>query len=335
MTHRNWPKEHRALLAALMIMITAAMVVYVFVIRPEAVVVADIRGERDSLLKELTELTKKTPYPLDANRLQTMVEAAKSKLNGVKRKREDGTEYNTGLIARSSQVLEHATSMFDERIKREYTDVNTFMNQASRIGYRDELDELTHNLEGKQIILDKEVLGIGEDTDDEETYQLLLKVWTIDRLVNVLVEKGGLFIERRRLENKGGAEVPRGPFGLGGGGRFASEITALPTRYYILHKDDKAPYVLEFPIRVRVQGPLPTVCNAIRDLQADGNFLTVNRIVLETENPLNMAQRQPGSDGFVRTRNVVVMLEISSYFRPSGHAPTIQRSEVKTLPPGA
>lgn len=314
-------------------MVIAAIALYFLMLRPQALDVEDIRSSRDSLLKDLAEMTKETPYPHDVNWLKSKVKSAETRLNGTTRKRDDGTEYNTGLIALSAQVLEHATSMFDERIKREYTDISTFMNQVSRIVYRDELDELTRRLSDKQIILAPEVLGIGEDSDEEETYQLLLKVWTIDRIVSV-VEKNGLYVQRRQLASAGEAPV-RTPFGLGGGGRFASEITVLPTRSYILHKDDKAPYVLEFPIQIRVQGSLPTVCNAIRDLQADGNFLTVNRIVLETENPLLMGQRQPGDDGILRTRNVSVLLEVSSYFRPSGHAPSIQRNEYRTFPAGA
>jgi hypothetical protein len=297
-------------------------------------VVDDIRDERNSLLKELNDMTKETPYPLDAVRLSTLAENARRRLDGVTQKREDGTEFNNGLIARSQQVLERATGMFDDRIKREYTDISTFMNQVSRIVYRDELDELKRRLSEKQIILDEEILGIGENTDDEETYLLMLKLWTIDRMVSVLVEKNGLGIETRRLAPKEGAPAPRGPFGLGGGGRIASEITVLPTRFYILDREDTSPYVMELPVRIRVQGPLPTVCNAIRELQSNGNFMTVNRIILETENPLLMSQRQPGSDGFLRTRNVVVMLEVSSYFRPSGHAPTIRINEQKLLPAG-
>lgn len=322
-------------LAVLLALVIASAVAYFFLLRPKAMEVEDIRSERDSLLKELADMTKETPYPLDAVRLETMAENAKRKLDGVTQKNPDGSEFNNGLITRSRQVLERATGMFDERIKREYTDIATFMNQVSRIVYRDELDELKRRLSAKNIFLDEEVLGIGEDTADEETYLLMLKVWTIDRLVNVLVEKNGLAIESRRLAPKAGAAIPRGPFGLGGGGRNVSEITVLPTRFYILHKDDRAPYVMELPIRVRLQGPLPTICNAIRDMQSNGNFLTVNRIVMETENPLLLSERQPDSNGFLRTRNVVVMLELSSYFRPSGHAPTIRTSERKLLPAGA
>lgn len=321
-------------LAVLLALVIASAVAYFFLLRPKAILVEDIRSERNSLLKDLGDMTKETPYPLDAVRLQTMAEGAKRKLDGVTQKRPDGSEFNNGLVARSQQVLERATGMFDERIKREYTDISTFMNQVSRIVYRDELDELKRRLAAKQIVLDEEVLGIGENTE-EEIYQLMLKVWTIDRVVNVLVEKNGLAIESRRLTPKEGAAVPRGPFGLGGGGRIASEITVQPTRFYILHKDDPAPYVMELPIRVRFQGPLPTVCNAIRDLQSNGSFLTVNHIVMETESPLLLSERQPASDGSLRTRNVVVMLEVSSYFRPSGHAPTIRINEVKLLPAGA
>lgn len=332
MTNRDWPNEHRTALAVLMVLVIATVLAYFFLLRPHAVVVEDVRGERNALLKELQDMTKETPYPLDANRLQTMVANAKRQLDGITRKREDGSEYNTGLVARSKQVLEQATSMFDERIQREYTDISTFMNQVSRIVYRDELDELKRRLAGKKIALDEEILGIGEDTVDEETYQLMLKIWTIDRLVGILVEQNGLAIETRQLAGRGGAV--RAPFGLGGGGRQAAEITVLPTRFFILHKDDTAPYVMELPIRVRVRGPLATVCKAIVDLQANGNFMTANRMVLEVENPsLATSQQQPDSEGFLGTRDVVVTLEVSSYFRPSGHAPTARSTNEQTFRP--
>jgi hypothetical protein len=208
------------------------------------------------------------------------------------------------------------------------------MNQVSRIVYLDELNHLERTLKDKRITLDEEVFGIGEDTDTEETYQLMLKLWTVERLVNVLVDKHHLTIQVRRLTNKDEKQPARGPFGLMGG-RFASEITVLPTKAYILHEDDAEPYILEFPVRVRFSGDLTTVCQAIRDLQSDGNFMTVDRFVLETENPLETARRSPGNDGLLRSKNVTVMLEVSSYFRPSGHAPSIRLNKKGAPPPGA
>jgi hypothetical protein len=330
----NWPTEHRAALAIFLVLITGMVAVFFFVVRPKAVAVGDLQSGCDSLVQSLKKETKETQYPLDAGQLEAMLKRVKARLDGRTVKRADGTEHNTGLISQSKEVLAQATSMFDAGIKKEYTDVYTFMNQVSRIIYRDELNHLEESLKNKQIVLDEEVLGIGEDTDTEETYQLLLKLWTIEKLVNVLVDNHHLTIQARRLAAKDDKPPVRTPFGFMGG-RFASEITVLPTKAYILHEDDAEPYILEFPVRVRFSGDLPTVCQAIRDLQSDGNFMTVNRFVLEAEDPLTTSRRSPGSDGILRSKNVTVMLEVSSYFRPSGHAPSIRRDNSKTLPPGA
>jgi hypothetical protein len=329
----NWPPQHRTALTILLLALLATGGVYFFVIRPRAVEVADVRDGCEDLSADLKKATKETQYPLDAERLQTMLNSAKSRLDGVRRKRSDGVEVNTGLVATANRVLERATGMFDERIKSEYTEVGTFMNQVSRIIYRDELDRLRTDLQGKRVYLDDQILGIGEDSDTEETYQLLLKIWTVERLVDILVNKNRLAIQTRRLAPAEG-ETNRIPFGMRGG-RSASEITVLPTKAYILHEDDKEPYILEFPIRVRFSGTVDSVCEAISDLQKDGNFLTANRFVLEAESPPVWANRSPDKDGILRARTVTVMLEVSSYFRPSGHKPTIRKDKVRLLPAGA
>ena len=323
----NWPSEHRFALALALVILLGAAGAYFFLVRPRALAVQESRGEYSSLLKELKEKVKDSGYPLDASRLKAHAASRKLVL--------DGTRNNPGLVARAKSVLEHATGMFSEQIRDEYTDLATF-RQASSIVYRDELDQLTRELRGRKVFLDEEILGIGEDTTDIETFELLLKVWTVKKIVKILVEDHGLAIENRRLA--GQADQPASA--LGGmfgqrGGRFASEITVLPTRSYVLDTSDKEPYVLEFPVRVRFQGPLPTVCEAIESLQSESSFLTANRLVLETENPNLMANRRPGSDGMVRTRNVIVTLEISSYFRPSAEAPKVQQLRDNPLPRGA
>jgi len=333
----NWPSEHRLALFLLVAVLAAAGGAFFLFVGPELKEVSRLRSKRGTLVEKLKTEVKDTGYPLDAARLKAHVATRKIVLDGVARKREDGSKHSTtGLIARATNVLEQATSMFDKQIRDEYTDIAAFMVGASNFAYQDELDQLTKELAHKNVHLAEEVLGIGKDTTDVDTYELLIKVWTIKRILQVIVEDHGLIVENRRLAMRPGEKAVRTPLGLmRGRGRTASQITVLPTRSYILYRTDIEPYVQEFPIRIRFQGPLPTICEAMQSLQKKGNFLTVNRFVLEQEEPKLMTARKPGSDGKVRTRNVVVTLEISSFFRPSGGGPIIRTDKAKRLPPGA
>ena len=334
----NWPSEHRLALFLLVAVLAAAGAAFFMVVRPELSDVSDLRDEHEELVEKLKGKVKDTGYPLDATRLKAHVTTRKTVLEGVTRKRNDGTEYNNGLIARANSVLERATSMFDKQIRDEYTDIATFMIEVSNFVYQDELDQLSQELARKNVYLAEEVLGIGKDTVGVDTYELLIKVWTIKRILQVIVDDHGLVVENQRIAMQPGEGAARTPLGgfMRRRGRTASQITVLPTRSYVLYENDDEAYVQEFPIRIRFQGPLPTVCEAIEGLQEKGNFLTVNRFVLEQEEPKLMTTRKPGSDGKVRTRNVVVTLEIASFFRPSGGAgPIIRSDKAKPLPPGA
>jgi len=333
----NWPSEHRLALFVIVAVLAAAGAAFFVFIGPELKEVSDLREKHENLVDKLKTKVKDSGYPLDPTRLKAHVASRKIVLDGVTRKREDdGGKYSPGLITRATNVLEQATSMFDKQIRDEYTDIATFMVEASNFAYQDELDRLTLKLAHKNVYLAEEVLGIGKDTTDVDTYELLIKVWTIKRILQVIVEDHGLIVENRRLAMRPGEKAVRTPLGLmRGRGRTASQITALPTRSYVLYETDDEPYVQEFPIRIRFQGPLPTICEAMQSLQEKGNFLTVNRFVLEQEEPKLMTARKPGSDGKVHTRNVVVTLEISSFFRPSGGGPIIRTDKAKPLPPGA
>lgn len=313
---KQWPEKHKGLAAIILLYAVACAGFYFFQVRPKIDTVQGVISSLDELRNKL----KGSGWPLNASRLTTLHEEYQKKLSGTKRKRSDGT-VDGGIEARSERVLTLATSMFTYRIESIFGSTRDFMNEVSRLDYQEEFSQLEQRLAVDGVVLAEKVFGLSEDTADIDTYQLLLKVWTVDALVR-LIQKTNLSIVKERIP------VPTGT----GRDVMASSIRVMPTVSYVLQEDDNEPYIMETPVKVTVRGTIDDFMLFLRSLNQDGNFLVLNRVEMFTENP-NVAGK-PGSNVTIQITDIQAVIECASFFRPSQEAPKMHINRAKVLPAG-
>jgi len=314
-----WPQQHRALAVFVLVVLLAGMGVFFFLLRPEAEKVGGLRTDSEDLAKKI----KESGLPADAEKLQGLLREYQRSVEGVKKRGENGTAI-PGLREKSEAILENATSMFKTKIENDYISVNDFMNQAQQLDYQAEYNQLESWLRGQGIILAEKIFGMSEETTDlENTYQLLIKLWTVDALVKLALRHDLVFAKDRQVL----VRTAQGPTVR------PSKISVLPAQSYILNDDDKEPYLLEFPVGMTLRGKIGNVSSFLRDLHADGNFLPVGRLELKTQNPKTGGK--PNRENLISVQFVEVTVVCSSFFRPLESAPKMKINKKQDAPRGA
>ena len=291
---------------------------YLFVVRPKANEVKKTEEKLDELREELAE----TGWPLDAQRLETLLQNLQKNLNGPAGRRQDTARNAIGIKNKSQLIVRDATGIFNARIGRDFGTTEDFVNDVSRLDFETEFTELERRLEADGVILDGAVLNLDENTSSLYNYRLVLQVWTLDALIGIALENHLVPVKNRNVkvrldENQ---EV------------FASQVTVLPVRAYAVNREDTEPYVLEFPVRMTVRGQLTDLCNFLRDLHEDGNFLPVSRMEVSTGDYVTARGLREGS---LIVHRLEITLECSAFFRLQQGLEAAPPPQVKPLPAGA
>jgi len=313
---RPWPQAHKNLAAVLLLVLVGLFFYYVFVVRPKAQGVRDLEGDLEDLKSKL----KNSGWTLNAENLETLLAENTKKLKGTKR----GEKGYAGLEERAVQILDQSTRTFKRRIEENYGTTATFIDQAGWLDYQSDFNELEVWLRGNGVLISEKTFGISQDTANAEIYQLLLHIWTVRELVQLAVAHDLVFAK----DPSNAVPTPEG------GTALPSRLRVLPVIAYAIAEEDKAPYLLEFPVRMTVRGTLADFMAFLGDLQVGDNFLPVSRIEILTEHPRIRGER-PNSDGLVRVQNIEATVVCSSFFRPGTAAPEVRIRQATAVPPGA
>lgn len=291
---KPWPKQHRLLAAVVALGLVGAASAYFLVVRPLA---QDVDGARSSLESKTEELAK-TGWDLDAEKLNST--------------REEQKKEKEKLEGQADEIQRHATSMFDEEVKEYATSPEQLANEVRQIDYQDEFDELEQWLWTEKIRLSEDVFGLAEDTASPHTYQQMLQLWTVERLVRLAL--GSKLKLTKHPTVKVVTEVGETP--------YASNLTVLPVRPYFLNPNDKKPYLLEFPVRMQLRGSIENVLAFLRSLHSDEVFCPITHLELRKVLP---PRTSPDFD------QVELTVECCSFFR-FGAKPPKRREKSQTRP---
>ncbi|MBR0459004.1 MAG: hypothetical protein IJJ26_07190 [Victivallales bacterium] len=307
---KPWPKCHKNLAGIAFLLFVACVILAVVRLRPAWNTYQETREERESLEAKL----KASRWPKDSARLNALLQEYDKKL-----KKDTGS--GVGLIQQTDEVLKKATSLFLPRITGEYGSVADFMQKASQTEYKDQFDRLDNYLLGKQIQLDPVVYGLNESTSEPYKYQMLLKLWTTQAVVDCALQSGLKVVHKRN---------PNGP-------QISAQIVAMPMRPYILSVNNETPYLMEFPVQLEVRGSMANVSKFIDSLSSDGRFLPMVKMELSVQSPgWGKKPAKPDRDGHIRTHQVTARVVCSSFFIPAGEGRKVEKSSnVPSLPRGA
>lgn len=313
----RWPRPHVLLFGVTVGALAVLGGIYLVAVRPLA---AKVHADRNYIAGTRATLAK-TGWPLDPERLSSLRELKRTELEGSGRG-ETARDAN-GMRPKSRLLLKASTSMFQERIQRYFEQTSDFVRDVSRLDFQDEYNNLEQKLSARNVFLSEEVLRLGEKTTSPHTYQLVLQVWTVDRLADLALAAGlqfqqadGVVVQDER-----------------GAGRRPARIQVLPIRAYTVTDGDE-PYLLEFPVRLGLVGTPDQVFRFLASLHAEGVFLPAGQVEI-TALP---GFRDDPRETAVGIAALSLDIECSSFFQQADDVadrPLRRPDTIKILPAGA
>jgi hypothetical protein len=289
--------RHRLLAVIMLVAVALAALAWLLVVRP-------LRQQRREALQRLDEKRtslQRRGWPLDQGKLQQLLDSRTRVLEGS-----GATE--PGLKRRAEQVQQHATAMFRDRVQKDFQNADGFVRNASNIDFREAFTGLQRRLADDGILVAPEVLHLAEDSSFPYTYQLLLQVWTLERLVDLVLENHLQVLTDPKVNVRTAA-----------GDRPAARITMQPLVAYYLEAASPLPYLLAVPVRVHVGGQIADARSFVLALTATGNFLPPENVEVYAEDPRLQRTRTPENGGLGR---VVLDITCRGFFAfPGGFAP--------------
>lgn len=237
-----------ALIAAAAILCYLAA--WLIVLRPLRSQVNSLQNNVTSKRRDITD----DGWPVDANRLQAV-------LNRKQAERERAAE-------RSRDVIRTCTSMFDKKIQYLYETAEHFEKQVSRLDYQEEFLRIKRKLQENGIAVNESILGMSEDSAATHTYQLILRLWALEAATDHALEHGlKPVVSTIDIVRDGQSRTAEGPV-----------LQVAEPRGYRLHEKKKDPYLLEFPVKLRLRGSLEQVHTFLANADRKERFLSVNHI---------------------------------------------------------
>lgn len=275
-TFQDWPRPNRLLLYAVLTMFVLALLVLYLYAMPKW---RQFQSYQQSIEAKEAQLAA-TPWPHEVDLLRRQYKNVREKLDGI-----PGTD-QTGLVAITDGILRQATSTFEERILGQFDSPLHFINSVSRIDYKDAYDRFAQELAEHQVTLDAVHFGLNED-GQEPVWQMILKLWTAQQLCRLAHE------HHLTIHSEDGI----------------ADLTALPPISYAVDEADAPPpYLLEFPVRLKLEGKLDDFLRFAQSLSSAICFLPIKQLEIHTLPP------QPPVLGQVNQVDTAVFTIVCSSF---------------------
>ncbi|NLF19122.1 MAG: hypothetical protein GX595_17985 [Lentisphaerae bacterium] len=256
-------QRYRLLAAVMMVAAVGCLLFWWLAVRPYRLQVED---ELQSLDKKRTSLRQRG-WSQDRAALEQLLQARTERLEG-------SGPATPGLRRRAEQVRQIASAMFQERIQRDFQTPEGFVRHASNIDFREAFNALQRRLAAEDIWVAPEVLKLSEESSSPYTYQLLLQVWTLERLSEVIREHRLEVLTEARVKVRSGS-----------GDRAAARLAFEPIVAYYLTPDHPLPCLLGIPVRARLRGQPSDVRDFLTALTAAGVFLPPVQAEIYAEDP--------------------------------------------------
>jgi hypothetical protein len=208
-----------------------------------------------------------------------------------------------GLKAMSDDAMKLACSTMHGRMTaRGYNKMSDFMGGVLNSQFQQEFSDMQARFEQNGLYVCPEILNLSLTTKSKYSYQLLLQCWCVDMLVD-LAGKSGLHF---RKHNEISATA------LDGSRKPAALISVLPmTAYSLDDKKEAAPFLLEFPVRLGVEGTLENIMAFLKSINVAGQFFGVRGFEILSPAPSKIPS---GKDA--KTKDILQMnIECAAYLR--------------------
>ncbi len=244
-------RKHRLLALAMLLAAAVCALCWIVVVRPQRV---RVREGLDAVAQGRRSLAQRG-WSARREDLEQLLQARLRVLEG------EGPR-KPGLRPRAEAVREHATAQFQERLRSRYKSPESFVRNATNIDFREAFNGLQRRLAGEGIWLAPKLLGLAEDSSHPYTYQMLLQVWTLERLFDRVLASHLRVVTDPAVQ----VRTPQGD-------KAAARVALQPVVAYLLDGDAQTPDLLGIPVRIRVAGELAEVREFIVSLTAEDEFL--------------------------------------------------------------
>jgi hypothetical protein len=284
----NWLKRYKILGAVVFGGLACLLLFYMLVIRPSIQEAVDMRSDLTSKEKRLS----KSKWPMQKESLEKILAEEQKRLEG-----------KGGLKAMSDDAMKLACSTMHGRMTaRGYNKMSDFMGGVLNSQFQQEFSDMQARFEQNGLYVCPEILNLSLTTKSKYSYQLLLQCWCVDMLVD-LAGKSGLHF---RKHNEISATA------LDGSRKPAALISVLPmTAYSLDDKKEAAPFLLEFPVRLGVEGTLENIMAFLKSINVAGQFFGVRGFEILSPAPSKIPS---GKDA--KTKDILQMnIECAAYLR--------------------
>lgn len=280
---KNWMKIHQILLAALVFAVLGLLVVYFLVFSPKKQELEEVQSE----VSRLQERLRGSVWPLDADRLERFLVELEKEYKGDQK--------SSALTAHSAEALRKASATFLSKITSEYGNLEDFMAAVSRLDYQSEYNRVLTTLSEKGVKLEPSVLNMNEDMPTPYMYQCMIQIWTVEKLAEIAL--------------KSGVELSTYPERKRGQGQIA-RISVEPMRAFFASPSNERPYLLEFPVKLSIEGTLDSCMGFIDRLCGDDVFIPPKQFEIFSFPPM---KNERGEDGFFKGGQLRMNLTCASF----------------------
>ena len=283
----NWLKRYKILGAIVFCGLVCLLLFYTLIIRPAIQDAQDMRKELASKEKRLS----KSKWPMQKESLEKILKEEQKRLEG-----------KGGLKAMSEDAMKLACSTMQRRMTaRGYNKISDFMGGVLNSQFQQEFSDMQARFEQNGLYVCPEILNLSLTTKSKYSYQLLLQCWSVDMLVD-LVGKSGL---RFRSHDEIQATA------LDGGRKPAALISVLPMMVYALDdKKEATPFLLEFPVRLGVEGTLEQIMAFLQSINVAGQFFGVRGFEILSPAPSKVSAKKDG-----KAETLQLNIECAAYLR--------------------
>ncbi len=283
-------KPHKILLAIAAALLLAEGALLFLVLLPAA---EDLEYQREDVEANFSKLKSKS-WPIDGQKLEEFLRQMEAMY--------DGKGNAPTINSQAQAALRKASDTFQSKILQDYGTLDDFRRGISRLDYQSEYVRISKELQERGVRLSPAVLKLTDEPATVHIYQPAMSIWTVERVVKLA------------LEHQLTVPMETAPAQKKAPGRSDAAVTALPMRAWFETQLSPSPYLLEFPVRIVVQGTLEKCNGYLAALQNEETFLPVRAFELPALPPPMATE---GEDGRLRAGPVRMTLEICSYLSPT------------------
>lgn len=290
---------HKITLVVLLVLLAVQAGLYFGLHRPRRLAVQTAEKELQRLQRRLSGKA----WPQDGKKLQQILAEMKEALQGGGGK--------PGLQQQSEKLLGQAGRMYDAKILEQYGSRNYFVTSVTRLDYQEEYNRLLLSLREQGINLSAQKLNLAEDSVSAYNYQLMLQLWTVDRICSLVTAAGLQVLTAETLQAE--RSSARGRRSAGVRSDPAACISVLPMQAYFQDEKSSAPYLLEFPVSLSLRGELAQLQAFVASMQSGDTFLVLKGFEIRALPPQELLADE---DGRIRNGPMHFDLTCAGFFTP-------------------